>query len=240
MRILSSAPKPRYAAAVTRGYSWCSSMLVRARPIHVLASVLILFWTSSPSAAATIYIARRGWHIDVGMAAADLAPPLEATAAHLPGARYLFFGFGDRHYLAAKKHNAPVLLSSLWPGGGIVLVTALSASPVEGFGAGHVVTLTVSAEQMRALQSFIWTSLETQYGALPEPLPGPYEDSLYFTAAAKYSALHTCNTWAAQSLRATGLHVHTAGIVFAGQLWRQVRRLEREERASTGASLLKP
>jgi hypothetical protein len=219
-------------------------MLVRARPIHVLASVLIFFWVSNPSTASTIYIARRGWHIDVGMAVADLTPPLEATAAPLPGAgagaRYLFFGFGDKHYLAAKKHDAPVLLSALWPGGGIVLVTALSASPGEAFGANQVVSLTVSAGQMRALQSFIWTSLETQNGVPLEPLPGPYENSLYFTAVPKYSALHTCNTWAAQSLRATGLHVHTAGIVFAGQLWRQVRRLEREEGASTGASLLKP
>jgi Protein of unknown function (DUF2459) len=141
-------------------------MLVRARPIHVLASVLILFWTSSPSAASTIYVARRGWHIDVGMDVADLAASLEATAAHLPGARYIFFGFGDRHYLAAKKHNAPVLLSSMWPGGGIVLVTALSASPGEAFGASHVTSLTVSAEQMQALQSFIWTSLETRDGVL--------------------------------------------------------------------------
>jgi uncharacterized protein (TIGR02117 family) len=207
-------------------------MLVRARPIHVLASVLILFWTSGPSAASTIYVARRGWHIDVGMDVADLADSLEATATHLPGARYVFFGFGDRHYLAAKKHNAPVLLSAMWPGGGIVLVTALSASPGEAFGASHVTSLTVSAEQMQALRSFIWASLETQHGALLEPLPGPYEDSLYFIATAKYSALHTCNTWAAQALRATGFRVHTAGIIFAGQLWRQVRRLEREERAA--------
>jgi hypothetical protein len=215
-------------------------MLVRARAIHVLASVLILFWIWSPSAASTIYVARRGWHIDVGMKVSDLAAPLEAAAAHLPGARYLFFGFGDRHYLAAKKHNAPVLLSAIWPGGGIVLVTALSASPDEGFGASHVTSLTVTADQMQALQSFIWTSLETQNSALLEPLPGPYEDSLYFSSTAKYSGLHTCNTWAAQALRATGFHVHTAGIIFAGQLWRQVRRLEREERASAGASLLKP
>jgi hypothetical protein len=133
-----------------------------------------------------------------------------------------------------------VLLSAIWPGGGIVLVTALSASPGEAFGASHVTALTVTAEQMQALQSFVWTSFETQNGALRDPLPGPYEDSLYFIARAKYSALHTCNTWAAQALRAGGFHVHTAGIIFAGQLWRQVRRLGREERASTGASLLKP
>ena len=64
---------------------------------------------------AVIYVARRSWHIDVGFAVADLQPPLNAVAAQFPGVRYLFFGFGDRHYLLAKDRNAPVLLAALWP-----------------------------------------------------------------------------------------------------------------------------
>jgi hypothetical protein len=44
------------------------------------------------------------------MAAADLLPPLNQAAALLPGSRYVFFGFADKHYLLAANHNAPVLL----------------------------------------------------------------------------------------------------------------------------------
>lgn len=198
------------------------------RPAHFLAFVLILSW-AVPAAASTVYVARRGWHIDVGMEVLDLAPPLASSARTLPQARYIFFGFGDRRFLLAKKHNAPVLLASIWPGQGLMLLTGLSAAPERGFGADHVIRLTVSADQMQALQDFIWGSLQTRDGEIMAQDPGPYEDSVYIPAASKYSALHTCNTWVAESLRAGGFRVHSAGVIFAGQLWRQVRRLERAQ-----------
>ena len=62
-----------------------------------------------------IYVVRRGWHIDVGFAAADIQPPLNSVAGQFPGVQYLFFGFGDRHYLLAKDRNASVSLGALWP-----------------------------------------------------------------------------------------------------------------------------
>jgi uncharacterized protein (TIGR02117 family) len=191
--------------------------------------ILALGWASAHCVAATVYVARRGWHIDVGMEVADLFPPLASAALKLPAARYMFFGFGDRHYLLAKTHNAPVLLASIWPGAGLMLATGLTTSPDQGFGASHVISLEVSAEQMLALQSFIWRSLENRDGELIAHEPGPYDDSVYFLAAPKYSALHTCNTWGAEALQSAGFRVHIKGVIFAGQLWSQVRRLERAQ-----------
>jgi len=182
---------------------------------------------SQPAAAAgcqpgiTLFVVRRGWHIDVGFAVADLEPALRPVSAQFPAARYLLFGFGDRHYLLAKDRNAPVLLGALWPGPALVLVTALAGTPQAAFGEGEVAQLELSSAQARALQSFIG-------GTLSELKPyaqGPYEGSLYYAARPRYSALHTCNTWAAEALRAGGLAVHARGVVFAGQLWSQVKRL---------------
>jgi hypothetical protein len=205
---------------------------------HSLAALLALALSSAANAD-TIYVARRGWHIDIGMAAADLSPPLVQAAADLARARFVFFGFADKHYLLAKNHSGPVLLSALFPGAGILLTTGLTNSPAEAFGAAHVITLTVQREQMHALQSFIWRSLRTQDDQLKVYRDGPYQDSVYFLAAPKYSAFHTCNTWGAEALRAAGFHVHSAGVVFAWQLWSQARRLKRlEDRAAPGASLL--
>lgn len=209
-----------------------------------LFSAALLFCAVSAATAgsdsSTLYVARRGWHIDIGMAAADLSAPLNQAAAPLPGSRYVFFGFADRHYLLAANRNAPVLLSALWPGASILLATGLSNSPAEGFGATHVIALSVTQDQMRELQAFIWRSLRTQDEVLTVYRSGPYEGSVYFLGKPKYSALHTCNTWAAEALRAAGFHVHTVGVVFAGQLWAQARRLKRlEDRAGApGASLL--
>jgi hypothetical protein len=49
------------------------------------------------------------------------------------------------------------LLASIWPGAGLMLVTGLSGSPDQGFGAGDVIRLRVSAQQMQALQAFVWS-----------------------------------------------------------------------------------
>ena len=199
----------------------------------------------APQDSAVIYLARRGWHVDIGFAAADLKSPLKSLLDEFPGAQYLFFGFGDRRYLLAKNRNAPVLLAALWPGRGMILATGLTSPPSAAFGAAHVVTLAVAARQASDAQDFVWYSMDKQaesgqqgesgqqtanrrvksYG------PGPYEGSLFFTATPNYSAFHTCNTWVAESLAVAALPIHSGGVIFAGQLWRQVRRLEKKQSA---------
>jgi Protein of unknown function (DUF2459) len=178
-----------------------------------------------------MFVVRRGWHIDIGFAAADLKPPLDSLVPQFPGVKFLFFGFGDEHYLQAKNHNAPVLLAALWPGRALILATGLTASPQDAFGASQVIALTVTEPQSRNAQDFIWRSLQQPVAQMT----GPYEGSLYFTATAKYSAVHTCNTWAAESLAAAALPVHSGGVIFAGQLWSQVRRVEKKQSAGAPA-----
>lgn len=211
---------------------------------HSFAALLLLCSSAAANAGAdssTIYLARRGWHIDIGMAAANLSPPLDQAAAPLPGSQYVFFGFADKHYLLAANHNGPVLLSALWPGASILLTTGLTNSPAEGFGAAHVIPLVVTKDQMRDLQAFIWRSLRTQDDVLKVYRDGPYEGSVYFLGKPKYSAFHTCNTWGAEALRAAGFQVHTAGVIFAGQLWHQARRLKRlQDRAGEPRASLLP
>lgn len=199
-------------------------------------SLVILFCCLYAGAAnaddgSTIYVARRGWHIDIGLSVAELGPRLNVIGTDLPDAHTLFFGFADRHYLMAKHRNAPVLLGALWPGDGIILVTGIAGGNDAAFGADHLVTLAADSQQMAALRSFIWRALLTQNETLDIYQNGPYEDSVYFLAAAKYSAFHTCNTWGAEALRAAGFHVHSKGVIFAGQLWAQARKLQRQQSA---------
>jgi Protein of unknown function (DUF2459) len=187
----------------------------------------------APQDSAVIYIARRGWHVDIGFAAADLQPPLRSLLDEFPGAQYLFFGFGDRRYLLAKNRNAPVLLAALWPGRGMILATGLTSPPTVAFGVRQVVALAVTLRQASDAQAFVWYSLDRPSGNDPvrSYAAGPYEGSLFFTATPKYSAFHTCNTWAAESLATAALPIHSAGVIFAGQLWSQVRRAEKKQSA---------
>jgi hypothetical protein len=193
---------------------------------------------------AMIYVVRRSWHVDVGFDKGEIAPPLRLVLHALPDATYVFFGFGDRGYLTADHRHAPNLLAALWPGKGLILVTGLRRPPADAFGADHVIRLRVSREASRRAQAFIRESLQgfdsaerdsaepdSAEPAEPTTIAGPYEGSVYYGARPRYSALHTCNTWAAEVLASAGLPIRSSGVVLAGQLWRRVRSLARAERA---------
>jgi hypothetical protein len=174
-----------------------------------------------------MYLARRHWHIDVGFSVRELDPSLAFISRRFPRAKYLFFGFGDRHYLLSKRKGSSTLSGALIPGPGIILVTALENSPAQAFGAAHVLEFDLSAVAMAAAQSFVRRTLSGEPGTadLTPVADGPYESSLYYGAEPRYSALHTCNTWAAQTLDSAGLPVRTRLVLLAGQLWRQARKL---------------
>lgn len=177
--------------------------------------------SDSKADSVTVYVARRKWHIDVGFAVRTLDEPLAGIARRFPGASHVFFGFGDRHYLLARDKGASDMLGALWPGPALILATAIKSTPAQAFGASEVIELEVTAAQAHAIEAFIREALvDGEVYA-----PGPYEDSLYFAVAAtnRYSAIHTCNTWAAEALRAGGLPVRAKFVVFAGQLWSQLR-----------------
>jgi uncharacterized protein (TIGR02117 family) len=188
----------------------------------------------APGPATVIYVVKRSWHVDIGFAAADLHEPLASVGTAFPGAYYLLFGFGDRRYLLAKGQGLGEMIAALWPGPALVLVTGLTPSPETVFGNSNVIRISVSAAQARALEAFIWKALSKENGSANPLASGPYGGSLYYASDEHYSVFHTCNTWAAEGLRAAGLRVHSFGVEFSGQLWRQVQRVARE--ASTDAS----
>jgi hypothetical protein len=179
--------------------------------------------TSAPPI--TMYVVRRGWHIDVGFAATDLTGPLKAVSEQFPEARFFTFGFGDRRYLHAHNPALPNLLAALWPGDGLLLVTALRQTPQQAFGDGQVVELRLTAPKTADAQRRMTASLSLQDGRPQSDGPGPYEGSVYWRSSLRYSATYTCNTWAAQVLESAGLPLQVHGIVFAGQVWRPVLHL---------------
>ncbi|MGH6676638.1 MAG: DUF2459 domain-containing protein, partial [Xanthobacteraceae bacterium] len=65
----------------------------------------------------------------------------------------------------------------------------------------------------------------TRTGGLQPLGHGPYPSSAFYAAAGTYDGTHTCNTWTAEALHTAGLPVTSAGVVFAGQLMRQIRAL---------------
>jgi hypothetical protein len=180
-----------------------------------------------------IYIVRRQWHIAVEFPADDLAPPLASLKSNFPEAKYFSFGFGDLHYLVAKNKNFPGIFAALWPGRGLILINGGTLSPEEIFGTDQVIPVAVSSAQGRAAQAFVWESLSSNAGKLVPYAEARPDEGLYFSAVPSYSAFYTCNTWVADILAAAGLPIGTHGVIFADQLWSQVRRLPRSAQPLT-------
>ena len=188
-----------------------------------------------------VYVVKRGWHVDIGIAVADAQPQLLPVAAAFPGSRYLLFGFGDRRYLL--NGGAGNMAAALWGGAGLVLVTSLEAqSPEQVFGPDSVVRVLLTQRQMSELQGFIGRTFAARDGAIVPVTPGPHavgSFSAYYESVQRYSGLHTCNTWAAEVLKSAELPVSSSGVEFAWQLWQQVRRLENQGAETAPAARLK-
>jgi uncharacterized protein (TIGR02117 family) len=185
--------------------------------------------TGAPEA--TLYVIGRGWHTDVGLPVPDIAGPLAILAQSFPGVRVLVFGFGERAYLLSRDKGLAEMLRALFPGPGAMLVTALSTAPAAAFGPSHVIAFRLSRARFNRVAAFLWSYLKHDRQGTPEPIaPGPYPGSMFYASNGTYSLGYTCNTWTAEALRSGGLPIAVSGVLFAGQVWRQVRQIAASKR----------
>ena len=168
---------------------------------------------------------RRGWHTEIAVAAEDLPAGLAALAAERPGTRHMLFGFGQRDYLLSAERGPLVSLRALFPGEGAMLVTWLPETPEAAYGAAAVIPLGVTGAGLERLRGFLAGSFAADAAGAPERLVWSGQRGAFYAAALPYSLGYTCNTWTAEALAQAGLPAQVAGVVFAGQVMAEGRRL---------------
>jgi hypothetical protein len=217
----------RTEAALRRPAGWLALLLLMglAACSAVPLETAVPAGTHAQQAEANLYVLRRGKHTDLVLPVEELGEPLARLTADFPGARYLVFGFGDRQYVLATHKNLWHALLAPLPGPGLMLVTGLQETPQQAYGADHLAPLAVSDAGMRELQGFVWSSLEQDgQGEVHLYLPGKLPGNIYYSATWTYHGFYTCNTWTAEALHKAGLPVHSAGVLFAVQVWDQLPR----------------
>jgi Protein of unknown function (DUF2459) len=197
--------------------------LPRVRLLYLLLTGLIAACSSPvpvPSADdAVVYVIRRDWHTDIGLPVEEIAGPLAILEKPFPGVRFLAFGFGERQFLVNHEKGFGAMLGALLPSQSALLMTALAASPEQAFGSPSVIALRLSRAGLYQIQAALWHEFELTAAGEPMLLAnGPYEGSVYYAARDTYYGLYTCNTWTADILRAGGLPIPAAGVLFAGQV----------------------
>jgi uncharacterized protein (TIGR02117 family) len=177
-----------------------------------------------------VAIVDRGWHTDIVLPAAPLSGPVVAVAQAFPGAHFLVFGFGDREYYLSREENVVQTVRAMFPGPGVILVTALKRSPADAFGAERVVTLRISCGEFANIGGFVANSLAMRADDRPQPLAeGPYPGSEFYASDRIYDLFQNCNRWTAEALQEAGLPVNPDGVIFAGQVMGQVQALAKEK-----------
>jgi uncharacterized protein (TIGR02117 family) len=170
-----------------------------------------------------IYVISGGWHTEVGLPVEALGGSLRALKRDFPSARYLVFGWGARDYYMAQDFGLGDLLRAAVPGPAVMLVIPLETSPEAFFGASNVFLLRAPPNGTQRLSQFLWEYLVIEENGTPVRIgTGPYPQSVFYASTGTYNLGHTCNTWTAEALRAAGLPVNAAGVVFAGQVLDQL------------------
>jgi uncharacterized protein (TIGR02117 family) len=173
-----------------------------------------------------IAVVERWRHTDIALPAEALTGPAASLKQAFPGLAFVVFGFGDRAYLMSREVTIGQTIAALFPGPGVILVTALRAAPGAAFGPANVVTLRLDCPQRTALLAFINDSLSHgEGGALQRLGDGPYPGSAFYATDLVYDLLYDCNRWTAEALAAAGLPVTARGVILASQVSAQVRPL---------------
>lgn len=178
-----------------------------------------------PNDGVTLSLIAAGWHTEIALPVHAIDGPLRLLAPDFPGCQYLAFGWGERNYYMARAPTFADALRALLPGPAVLLVTPLYRPPRDSRASAQVFEVGLPTTGLDRLSNHIWAALEKSPDGTPRRLAaGPDPGSVFYVATGTYSATYTCNTWTAESLRAGGIPVNPAGVVFAGQVTDQLGR----------------
>ncbi len=173
-----------------------------------------------------LWVLDSGWHTGVILSRSELGPPLAGLLQSLPYSQYFAFGWGDRKFYMAPHPTLFTDIAALFPSRSVVLVDACDVPPRACFSSEvRLRVLFIGNDGISRLDDYLAQSLQMDAQGKPEPVaPGPDPDSKFFASGLSYDAFHTCNTWTAEALYAAGLPVSYHGVIFASQVWRQVKQ----------------
>ena len=181
----------------------------------------------------TVYLIAGGWHTEIGLSKAAASALPKMLTDSFPAAQYLVFGWGERDYYTARHPGLGDRLRALLPGPAVVLVIPLAAAPAQAFGPQNVVALPVSQPGLARLIDYLWDETAKSSDGVPRRVgAGPEPGSVFYASTGTYDIARTCNTWTAEALHVAGLPIQADGVIFAGQVLSEARRLAASDASS--------
>ena len=183
-------------------------------------------WTE-PDEGITIYLANNGLHADIvmpvraqGLDWEELFPKSDFGAPD-PDARWIAFGSGEEKVYLETPRWRDITLDTIWSaltGGRRVMHVEWVGDP--GY-ADRAIRL--RPEEYRRL----WAAIRADFKLTPDGAPLRVDhpgynrsDAFYWSSAGRFSALSTCNSWAADKLRIAGVETSLWPPFVQGLVWR--------------------
>jgi len=177
--------------------------------------------------ARAVWVIDHGWHTAIVVRRDDVDPAIWPEVGDFPQAGLVEVAWGDRDFYMAAEATAPLAVkAALFTSGSVLHIAGLDESTLEAIPAGDVVKLRISRSGFARMTRFVRD--EYQRGGEGHSVrlgPGLYGASWFYAARGHYHLFNTCNTWVARALQRAGLDVSPAGVVTAGAVMQQVRRL---------------
>lgn len=179
-----------------------------------------------PDEGITIYLANNGIHADIVMPASaqglDWRPllPRGDTAAAPPDAEWVAFGSGEEQVYLETPRWRDITLSTIWSamtGGKRVMHVDWVRNPGRADRA-----IRLRPEEYRRLWAAVRADFELDADGRPILIdhPGYGASDAFYRSGGRFSALSTCNTWAANMLRLAGVEASLWSPFVQGLVWR--------------------
>ena len=172
-----------------------------------------------------IWVLDSGWHTGLVLSRAELGPDLDRLLQPATNAYYFMFGWGNRKFYMAPSPGLGMDIEALFPSKSTVLIESCENPPRECYTSAirfHIVNVSVAG--LDKLDNYLVQSLQTDMTDKLQALgPGPDAGSEFYASGFSYDAFHTCNTWTAKALYTAGVSINYHGVIFADQLWRQLK-----------------
>jgi len=177
--------------------------------------------------ARAVWVVDHGWHTAIVVRRADVDPAIWPEVNDFAQAALVEIAWGDRDfYMAAEATASLAVKAALFTSGSVLHVAGLGESGLSGIPASDVVELRISRPGFDRMTRFAHDEYQRDAEGRAVRLgPGLYGASWFYAARSRYHLFSTCNTWVARALQHAGLDVTSAGIVTAGAVMQQVRRL---------------
>lgn len=173
----------------------------------------------------SIWVSSNGWHTGIIVQTADIPPPLLREKAPFMGERFVEMGWGDAGFYQAEEITTQLAAKALLvPSPSAVHLVGFSAEPSQYFTASEVLHLRVSEAGFARLLEFMDNSISRAPSAAIKRSEGLYGNSRFVAGSGHYSAVRTCNHWAADALQAAGVPLTPWYAATSSALMWQLRR----------------